>query len=73
MDVLRKIEDPHIGKNIVDAKIAKDVKVVGKKVSLKLALPDTGCAGCGIIHGMIAEITEALKKKGYTTEIEVGF
>ncbi|MBU3905137.1 MAG: iron-sulfur cluster assembly protein [Nanoarchaeota archaeon] len=73
MDVLKKIEDPHIGKNIVEAKIAKNIKVVGKKVTLTLVPPEAGCAGCGVIHGMIDEITTELDKKGYTVEIEVGF
>jgi len=73
MDALKKIEDPHIGKNIVDAKMVKNIKVNGKKVSLKFVPPGMGCEACGMIHGMIAEITEVLKKKGYEVEIEVGF
>ncbi len=71
MNVLEKIEDPHIGKNIVEAKIAKDIKVEGKTVSLKLVSPDIGCAGCGVIHGMINEIKTELDKLGYEAEIEV--
>lgn len=73
MDVLKKIEDPHIGKNIVDAKMVKNIKVKGKKVSLKLIPPALGCAACGMIHGMIDEITKGLKKKGYEADIEIGF
>ena len=73
MDVLKKIEDPHIGKNIVEAEIARDIKVDGKKVSIKLVPPAAGCAACGVIHGMIDEITTELNKKGYEVDIEVGF
>lgn len=73
MNVLKRIEDPHIGKNIVEAEIAKDIKVEGKKVSLKLVPPDVGCAGCGVIQGMIEEIKTELDKIGYEVEIEVGF
>lgn len=72
MDVLRKIEDPHIGNNIVDAKMVKNIRVKGKKVSLKFVPPAMGCAACGMIHGMIHEITIKLEKKGYEVDIEVG-
>ena len=73
MDVLKKIEDPHIGKNIVDAKMVKNIKVKGKKVSLKFIPPAMGCQACGIISVMLDEITQKLGKKGYEVEIEVGF
>ena len=73
MDVLEKIEDPHIGKNIVEAEIAKNIKVEGKKVSIKLVPPAAGCAACGVIHSMIEEIKTELDKIGYEVEIEVGF
>ena len=73
MNILKKIEDPHIGKNIVEAEMVKDIKVKGKKVSLKIVPPDMGCAGCGVMHGMIEEIKTELNKKGYEVEIEVGF
>ncbi|MBU3896456.1 MAG: iron-sulfur cluster assembly protein [Nanoarchaeota archaeon] len=71
-DVLKKIKDPHIGKDIVSAKMVKNIKVVGKKVTLTLVMPDIGCAGCGMVFGMINEIKSGLKKKGYKAEIEVG-
>lgn len=73
MDILKKIEDPHIGKNIVDAGMIKDIKIKGKKVSMKFVPPSVGCEACGIIHHMIGQITKELNEKGYEVEIEVGF
>lgn len=73
MDALKKIEDPHIGQNIIDAKMIKNIKVKGKKVSMKFIPPAMGCQACGIISMMLDEITKELNKKGYEVEIEVGF
>jgi len=73
MDVLKKIEDPHIGKNIVEAKMVKDIKVKGKKVSMKFIPPGMGCEACGIIQLIVDEIKTELEKKGYEVEITVSF
>ncbi|MDD5416802.1 MAG: iron-sulfur cluster assembly protein [Candidatus Aenigmarchaeota archaeon] len=72
-DILKKIQDPHIGKDIISAKMVKNIKIKGKKVTMTLVMPAMGCAGCGMVFGMIEEIKSELKKKGYEAEVEIGF
>lgn len=72
-NILKKIKDPHIGKNIVSAKMVKNIKVKGKKVTLTFIPPATGCAACGMIFQIVEEIKSELKKKGYEAEVEIGF
>ena len=71
-DALKKIVDPHMGKDLISAKMVKNIKVKGKKVTLTFIPPAMGCEGCGLIFGMIEEIKSELKKKGYEADIEIG-
>ncbi len=71
ISVLKEIKDPETGGPVID--MVKDLRVEGKKVSMKFVPPFIGCAFCGLIGSMMDEIREALEKKGYEVEIELGF
>ncbi|RLJ04111.1 MAG: hypothetical protein DRP08_02445 [Candidatus Aenigmatarchaeota archaeon] len=69
--ILKDIKDPHTGKDIIDSKIIRDIKLNGKNVSISITPPYSGCAGCVFIQGIYMEIYEKLKKKGF--EVSINF
>ena len=73
IEILKTIQDPHVGTNVVDGNMVKDLEVKGKTVKFKFVAPMTGCAGCPAVQFMVEDIKEKLKKKGYESDIEVAF
>ncbi|MCD6477267.1 MAG: iron-sulfur cluster assembly protein [Candidatus Aenigmarchaeota archaeon] len=73
LNILRKIKDPHLGENIVDANMVKDLEINDKLVKFKLIAPAIGCVGCPAVQIMVEEIKEELNKHGYKSDIEVVF
>lgn len=73
MDALKKVNDPETGQSLLDSGMLQNIKVSGKKVSMKLVPPSLGCAACGMINQMVNDIKSSMKKQGYEAEVEVGF
>ena len=73
VEILKTVEDSHVGTNIIDGNMVKDLEVKDKKVKFKFVAPSVGCAGCPAVQFIIQEIKEKLSNKGYESEIEVIF
>ena len=71
--LLKGLKDPETGVGLLDSGMIKDIKIQGKTVSVKLVPASIGCAGCGLVQMMAADIENVLKKHGYKAKIEIGF
>ncbi len=73
LSALKKVNDPETNQPLLDSGMLKDIKVNGKKISMKLVPPKFGCAFCGMIGMMENDVKSAMKKIGYEAEVEIGF
>lgn len=73
LKALKPLKDPETGESLLDSGMLKDIKVSGKKVTMKLVPPGIGCIYCGMFGIMSEDIKSALKKIGYEAEVEIAF
>jgi metal-sulfur cluster biosynthetic enzyme len=73
LDALKPLKDPETQESLLESGMLKDIKVSGKKVSMKVVPPSPSCAFCGLFDFMANDIKSALKKIGYKAEVEVSF
>lgn len=73
LSALKKLKDPETNQSLLESGMLKDIKVNGRKISMKLVPPNVGCAFCGLIGTMTEDIKSAMKKIGYEAEVEIGF
>ncbi len=73
LSALKKVNDPETNQPLLDSGMLKNIKVNGKKISMKLVPLNFGCAFCGMIGVMTEDVKTAMKKIGYEAEVEIGF
>jgi len=70
LELLKQIEDPEFGLNIVDLGFIYDIIREDDKVKIKMTLTWVGCPLTNVFN---AQITSLLKEHGYNPEIEFVF
>lgn len=68
LDLLKTVEDPELGQNLVELKMIKDVAIEGDRVTVSIELPTPASTSKGTIE---AHVTERLTGDGGFSKVEI--